>query len=102
LSTTHYLTPLILSIGLVSLAVLPNSTQQTAVASETERCVFREASPAGQALGGTLVTNMTGNTTGNTTRLGEQGNMTGELGTPAANPAGISPGRGPQDKFLTD
>lgn len=39
--------------------------------------------------------NMTGNMTGNMTSFGEPG-------TPAANPAGIAPSRGPQDKFLTD
>jgi len=46
-------------------------------------------SPAG------LQVNRTGNMTGNTTDLVEQG-------MPSANPAGITSGRGPQDKFLSD
>ena len=91
MNKTHCLIPIMLGIGVASLAILPeNPFQHNAYASEKERCIFREASPAGQALNSTPLTNITGNTTGNTTELREYANMTGEPSTPAANPVGIT------------
>ena len=77
----HIMILMLLGIGLTSLVVKFDQVKAG--------YGYGTGEPAGMA------SNMTGNMTGNTTDLVEQGML-------SADPAGITSGRGPQDKFLTD